>query len=99
MKALPVDTLKYVKILTSTKVPREQAEAHVEALTMALTDSVATKEDVTQVRSDLTHKIELVEKDLIIKIDKSALWQVGIQISAMGILLAIATSIILKVLH
>ena len=40
------NAIKYVKILESTGVSREQAEAHVQVLTDFLEGDLATKEDV-----------------------------------------------------
>lgn len=51
------DRLLYVDTLKSAGVPEDQARAHASALQTALLDTVATKDDVAGVRTDV-EKIE-----------------------------------------
>lgn len=54
------DRLIYVDTLKSAGIPEDQARAHASALQIALTDSVATKDDVAFLRRD----VEGVRKDV-----------------------------------
>ena len=44
--AVAFDTLTYARRLREVGVPQEQAEAHAEALAAAVTETLATKEDM-----------------------------------------------------
>ena len=63
-----IDTLSYVKRLESAGVPRQQAEAHAEAMRAEIVPQVATKADVDtaviMLRKDLDAGLAGVRKDL-----------------------------------
>ena len=56
-----IDTLTYVRRLDKVGVPREQAEAHAEAVHSLVREEVATKADVEAVRHDLRRDIQDTE--------------------------------------
>jgi hypothetical protein len=69
------DTFKFVERLEKAGLPREQAaaiaEAQRESLSEALDSTLATKADITSVRSDivrLENRIETMELRLVIKL-------------------------------
>ena len=55
------NAIKYVKILESTGVSREQAEAHVQVLTEFLEGDLATKEDVLNSERTMKNAFECLE--------------------------------------
>ena len=55
------NAIKYVKILESTGVSREQAEAHVQVLTEFLEGDLATKEDLHNSERSLKTAFERLE--------------------------------------
>ena len=63
-----IDTLSYVKRLESAGVPRQQAEAHAEAMRAEIVPQVATKADVDtaviMLRKDLDAVLAGVRKDM-----------------------------------
>jgi hypothetical protein len=58
------DKLAYIDRLTKAGIDDAQARAHAEAMEEALRESVATRRDVIELRSDLTHAIELAVRDV-----------------------------------
>lgn len=48
------DALKYTKNLEAAGVPREQAEAQVQLVIAAIEDEVATKNDIAQLKQQMT---------------------------------------------
>jgi len=54
MSTVAFDRLTYLKTLKSSGIPEVQARAHAIALDEALRDSVATKNDIEILKSDLT---------------------------------------------
>ena len=49
------DTLAYARRLKGAGVDEAQAEAHAEAVRDAITEGVATKADIADVRTDIAH--------------------------------------------
>jgi hypothetical protein len=69
------NTLKYVKILESAGIAREQAEAHVQIITELTEGSLATKQDIKNLENKwdtslerLDHKMLQLEYRLTIKL-------------------------------
>jgi hypothetical protein len=46
--SMAIDTLEYTKSLEAAGVPRQQAEAHAQALKAAAADQLATKQDLLE---------------------------------------------------
>lgn len=61
---LRIDTLKFVRRLTGAGMERPLAEAIVEGIAEADTSELATKADVTAVRTDLKAEIAAVRTEL-----------------------------------
>ncbi len=47
------NALKYVKILESTGVSRQQAEAHIQMISEILEDDLATKQDIKNLENSI----------------------------------------------
>lgn len=75
-----LDTLRYAKHLQEAGVSREQAEAQAEALAQELRESIATREQVENVRLELKGEIESVRLELKGDI-KQLYWMVGLSLS------------------
>lgn len=58
MSATTFDKLIYLETLKASGIPEDQARAHAHALDEALRDSVATRQDIALLRSDM-EKLEL----------------------------------------
>lgn len=61
MTAITFDRLSYLEHLKAAGIPEAQARAHAVALDEALRDTVATKGDLTDLRTDLKHEIRELE--------------------------------------
>jgi hypothetical protein len=81
-ETLLFDKLAYVDRLTKAGIDEGQARAHADAMEEALHESVATKRDIIELRSDLQHKIEVAVRDLKI-------WAGSIAIVLFGALVAV----------
>ncbi len=55
--AVAFDTLTYVRRLREVGVPQEQAEAHAEALAAAVTETLATKQDLRELAATTKQNI------------------------------------------
>jgi hypothetical protein len=64
--AVAFDTLTYARRLREVGVPQEQAEAHAEALAAAVTETLATKEDLRALatKQDLHELAVATKRDL-----------------------------------
>ena len=75
MATVTFDTLKFVEKLRAAGVPEPQAKAQAEVLVSALSEAMevqlATKQDIRDVRSDITR----VERDLLV-----LKWMMGMMI-------------------
>ena len=60
--------MKYVKILESTGITREQAEAHVQLITEVMEDDLATKQDLKNLETKLENKLDATTERLEHKI-------------------------------
>jgi hypothetical protein len=63
-----IDTLEYSKKLRAAGVPELQAEAHAEALSKLVSEELATKKDIDDLRRDLQTTIRELEYRLTIKV-------------------------------
>ena len=61
------DKLVYIDRLKSAGIDEPQARAHAEALDQALRESVATRQDLREEVAQLEHKIEVLGRDLTIR--------------------------------
>jgi chromosome segregation ATPase len=59
--AIAIDTLVYVRRLRESGVSEKQAEAHAEALAAAMTDSLATKQDLRELEARLDTRFAQVD--------------------------------------
>jgi hypothetical protein len=59
------NTLKYVKILESAGIAREQAEAHVQIITDITEGDLATKQDMKNLETKLDTSIERLEHKML----------------------------------
>lgn len=59
--AVMIDTLAYARRLRDAGVAEREAEAHAEALAAAMTDSIATKQDLRELDSRLALRFEHVD--------------------------------------
>jgi hypothetical protein len=64
MNNIAFDRLNYVETLKSAGIPEAQARAHAHALDDAMRDSVATRSDITSLRTE----IEMFKRDIIIAV-------------------------------
>jgi len=79
MAAIPFDTLKLVDALEQAQIPREQARAIVDVVRAAHnTADVATKGDLRELRKE----IEIIRRDIIIKLG-------GMLIAGFGTVIAV----------
>jgi len=75
MSTITFDTLAYVRKLESAGVPRPQAEAQADAFSAAVSEGVASRQDIVDLRTelrefrtDLDHRIHDLEQRLVIKL-------------------------------
>ena len=64
MKAIAFDTLEFVKRLRAANFSEAQAEAMVEAIAAVVTEQLATKADIAELRRDLGAEIESVRREI-----------------------------------
>jgi hypothetical protein len=89
MSAIPFDTLKFARHLEASGMAAATAAGAAEALADALTganlatkdDILATKADIAASKMEMMHAMELLRRDLTIKLG-------GMLVVAVGILLA-----------
>ncbi len=79
MAAVAFDTHKYIKSLEEAGVPLLQAEAQAKVLAEAIDVTLATKQDLQNVKSELMVEIANTKTSLI-------MWIVGLLIGQTGIL-------------
>ena len=89
--SITFDKLVYIDRLKSSGVAEPQARAHAEALDQALRDTVATKQDLRDLRDEirdeitrldgkvtlLDHKIDVVARDLTIRVGGMLILMLG----------------------
>lgn len=89
MTTITFDRLTYLETLKAAGIPEAQARAHAVALDEALRDSVATKGDITLLRSD----IELLRLDVDRRLEASKVdlvkWVVGVAFAQGALILAV----------
>ena len=71
------DKLAYIDKLKSGGIDETQARTHAEALDQALRDTVATKQDVREEITRLEHKIEVLGRDLTVRMGGIAILLFG----------------------
>lgn len=64
------NAIKYVKILESTGISREQAEAHVQVLAEFLEGDLVTKQDLLNSENSLKASIGLLDTQLIASVGR-----------------------------
>ena len=72
MSIAAFDTLTYARRLKEAGVDETQAEAHAEAVRDAVTEGVATKDDVAALKADLDRGLAAVKADVVRLEDKMA---------------------------
>ncbi|MCY4512983.1 MAG: hypothetical protein OXB86_04780 [Bdellovibrionales bacterium] len=72
------NSMKLLNILTNAGVPEPQAKAQVQILEETIDSSLATKRDLEQMRIELKKDIELLRKDMTIKMGSIMLIGLGI---------------------
>ena len=73
MNAISFDTLRYVKRLQAGGFTLEQAEAQAEALSLAVSENLATSEELKAVELSLRSDIEKLQLNLRAEIEKLGL--------------------------
>jgi len=64
MKVVAFDTLEFVKRLRAANFTEAQAEAMVEAIAAVVTEQLATKADIAELRRELGAEIESVRREI-----------------------------------
>jgi hypothetical protein len=83
MAAVPFDTLKLARRLESAGFPPKQAGDTAEALADAMSGAeLATKADLVAIETKLTAEIELLRRDLTIRLGSMIVVAVGILLAA-----------------
>lgn len=83
------DTLAYTKRLKQAGVSDAQAEAQAEALAIAISENIATKEDVREVREeikDVKRELKEVELRLTIKLGGMLAVSIGVIVALVKLL-------------
>ncbi len=83
MDAVPFDTHKAVSDLTDAGVPAPQAEAIVGTVKTAITEGIATKADLAEIKGELKSEMAALETRLTWRIVLAA----GITIATIGALI------------
>lgn len=68
MNTITFDKLRYAEKLQAGGISQEQAKVQADALDEALRETVATRYDVQDVKKEMKHDIELLSRDLTIKL-------------------------------
>lgn len=84
MSTLALDTHKAVKTLREAGVEEAQAEAMVTTFGNAMSENVATKADIAELKTDLL----ALEQRLTVRLYTTILTGIGLMIAANGIMLA-----------
>jgi len=83
MAAVPFDTLKLARRLESAGFPSKQAGDTAEALAEAMSGAeLATKADLATLRAELKAEIELLRRDLTIRLGGGIVVAVGFILAA-----------------
>jgi hypothetical protein len=81
------DRLIYIDKLKDAGIPAEQARAHADALDAALRDSVATRVDIGDLKTELRTDIPALRHDVHLGFRDATIRTGGMFIVAVGILL------------
>lgn len=87
MTTITFDTLSYANKLKSAGVPDKQAEIQAEALYEIIDDQLSTKKDLLILEGNIRKDIELLKKDLIIKLGSMIIISFMATISILGFLM------------
>ena len=63
------DTLEYAKTLQAAGIPQDQAEAHAQALTTALSGAVVVPSEMVLLKADLLARMDLLKQELEARMD------------------------------
>ena len=63
------DTLEYAKTLQAAGIPQDQAEAHAQALTTALSGAVVVPSEMVLLKADLLARMDLLRLELETRMD------------------------------
>ncbi|MDH2430964.1 hypothetical protein QCD60_19345 [Pokkaliibacter sp. MBI-7] len=81
--------------LVSANIPEDKAQAVVDALENAMSDSLATKSDLQLLEQRLNHRVDSIEQKLEHKIDK-----LGLQLTVrLGGLMVVGIGIVLTAMR
>ncbi len=84
------NTLKYAKKLESVGLSREQAEAHIQILSEVMEDTLATKQDVKDLRNELRESQQLLSQEML-QLEQRMTIKLGTIVSiAIGVAVALA---------
>lgn len=61
-----INSLKYAKKLEETGVSREQAEAHIQIITELMENSLATSQDMRELKTELKQEIMQIEQKILL---------------------------------
>jgi hypothetical protein len=86
---LTFDKLVYIDRLKSAGVDEPHARAHAEALDQALRDTVATRQDIQDVRNEIIRLENKIESTVAIAVRDLKIWMGGAIIVAFGALATI----------
>ncbi|MGZ3693985.1 MAG: DUF1640 domain-containing protein [Bdellovibrionota bacterium] len=88
------DTLSYAKKLEGVGVSREQAETHVQLIAEIVEDSLATKQDLKDLRDEMNHQFKDVRDDMQ-KLEYRLVIKLGVMVSAV---FTVAISVLVAIL-
>lgn len=95
---MSIDTLAFANRLKDAGVSPKQAEAHAEALAMVIDTNLATKQDIVELRKDLTHEIKDLESRTDVKFSdlkaEMVKWMIGMSAAQAAIIISV-----LKICH
>lgn len=89
MTTITFDTLSYAKKLKSAGVPEQQAEIQAEAISEIIDEKIATKKDLLALEGNIKKDMELLKKDLIIKLGSMIIGSFIATVSILGFLMKI----------
>ena len=87
------NSLKYVRVLESVGIPREQAEAHIQLVTEIMEGDLATKQDL----KNLEHKLDTLLERLEHKIMQME-YRMTIKLGTIVTVVMAAATTIIKIL-
>ncbi|MCY3929348.1 MAG: DUF1640 domain-containing protein [Acidobacteria bacterium] len=82
------DTLAAARTLESAGMPADQAEAVVKTVTAAVTEGVATKADIAELRTDMADLRGDLRADIAAMETRLIRWAIGAALAAAGLAVA-----------